>query len=723
MITRIGGAVLLAVSLCACPLAFAADSATGPGISGYFGDRTGVYPGAKPPVRWGEGTNVLWNVMLPNLGNGAPVVAGDRVIVLSEPGWKHDLPVISCYAAADGKLLWEKEIDHLRLTVPDEAARKTIRDHWHKHLAWIRDYYLLFHDYSANKESADVKRRMDEMGVVSWGANYLYGKFDDAKVSDYAMPRFARKFPEVGKALIGLDTWRCMGSHDMMWIGEVFGTPVTDGKAVYLATAWGVYASYDLDGRELWMRAMSPERPHDYCAVARSPLLWRDLFISDLGRMVRAFDRATGELKWEQRRAGGVHEFVSPVILRVGGQEVLWTAGPAAFALPDGKPLKIEGWPNNGMMVAVNTDRPDTLLMVGGGEHGGWEDKGGRSNPPPAAVRFTMEGDALKARVLWNTVNGNPAVGAVGLLYNGGRLYFSGAGGVILDAETGLVIKGLFGGAVPDGNHHMAIAGGHVYGLSTDGTMGVHALDGRPVARNALRVTPFDQLDKDNQTKRLSQWFAWPKAENRNWCFSYASPFAVAGDRIYIRSLDHLYCIADKGEAKPAEQAPAASAAPLDPAAAQQKREALVNEMVASNLHDARVPPLAEQLYELGPVPRELLKRIEEKIDARMYPINGPKFAQDFVSAVFRRSGEVGFARVWLHPMPWHGGPKRGAEIRLEWQALNATKVTIEPGIGEVPVTGEHKLTLNEPAVFTLTAEGPGGPSVRTVKVSFPEGK
>jgi hypothetical protein len=711
-------------------------------VSGYFGNRTGVYPGANPPTQWSEGTNVLWKVPLPNIGNGAPVVArstgsgqaGDRVIVLSEPGWKHDLPVISCYAAADGKLLWEKEIDHLHLTVSDEAARKVVREHWHKHLAWIRDYYLLFHDYTANKEDPDVKRRMDEMGVVSWGGNYLYGKFDETKLSDYAMPRFAKKFPEVGKAMVGMDTWRIMGSHDFMWIGEVFGTPVTDGKAVYVSTAWGVYASYDLDGNLRWMRAMSPERHHDYCEVGRSPLLYKDLFLTDVGSMVRAFDRSTGELKWEQKRR--THEFVSPVIMRVANHDILWCSGPSAYTLPDGKPLKVEGWNNHGMIVAVNTDRPDTLIMTGGGEHGGWENKGNCSNPPPAAVRFTLEGDpsahsagsgtvsgsgqaTLKGTVLWSTVNGNPAIGVVGLLYHGGKVYFSGSKGVMLDAETGRVVKGLFGGAVPQANHHMAIAGGHVYGLSSDGAMEVFTLDGNRVAKNVVRSTPFEQLDKENQTKRLSQWYAWPKNANRDWALPYGTPFAVAGDCVYIRGMDALYCIKDKGEAPRAESGKAASAPTLTPDELTKKRQELVEAMVTSNLHDHSTPGQAEQLYGLGPIPRELLQRIETKIDERMYPLNGPKSAQDFVSACYRRSGEVGFARVWLHPLPWKGGPKRGEEIRLEWQALNATKVTIEPGIGPVPVTGEHKLTLNEPAVFTLTAEGPGGPSVRKISVAF----
>jgi hypothetical protein len=315
------------VSVCCLVAVGVSVTSAAESVCGYFGDRSGVYRDANPPTRWAEDTNVLWKTPVPNLGSAAPVVAGDRVFVLSEPGWTNDLPLISCYSTDNGILLWEREMDPLHLTVQDEAERQKIREHWRKHLAWIRDYYLLFHDYSANKEDPDVKRRMEEMGVLSWGQNYLYGKFNETNLSDYAMSRFGRKFPQVGKAGIGMDTWRCMGSHDQMWIGEVFGTPVTDGRSLYVATAWGFYAAYDMDGRLRWMRFLSPERPHDYCSVARSPILYGDVVVSDLGRMVRAFDRSTGELKWERRRQGGVHEFVSPVVLRVGTQDVLWCAG------------------------------------------------------------------------------------------------------------------------------------------------------------------------------------------------------------------------------------------------------------------------------------------------------------------------------------------------------------------------------------------------------------
>ena len=748
-----------------------------PPMHGYFGDRSGVYPDAKPPVHWGENTNVLWKILLPNLGSGAPVVAQKRVFVLSEPGWKNDLPVVSCYDADSGLLKWEKEIDHLHLTVPDEAERKKVRETWHRHLTWCRDFYLLYHDYVAAKDSPDVKKRMEQMGIKKWGANYLYGKgYDKEKVSEYSMYTFYNKHPEIKKAMLDLDTWRKMGSHDQMWIGEAFCTPCTDGEALYVVTAWGVYVCYDLNGNVRWMHALPPNRPHDNCAVARSPIIYGSMVISDIGRMVRAFDRKTGRLEWEHKREGGVHEFVSPVVFRVGNDDLLWCAGPAAYTLPDGKPLKIEGWKNNGMIVAVNRDKPDTLFFTGGGEHGGWEGKGKCEHPPPAAVRFAREGDVLKAKVLWCTLNGEPRIGTYGLLWHNGRLYLAHGrnGGTIVDAETGIVLRGLFGGAVPQANHHIAIAGGYVYGLVNggaknappQGVMHVHDLEGRFVARNVLSVTPYAKLDKDSQTKRLSQWYSWPKGENREWCFTYSSAFAVGGDSIYIRSLDHLYCIRDGAaltmsggdKAKRAEElfagaaknrnawnelaalGPAAKAlvprieallpkhrepwklvraiAAIDPAAAKKHQKLLVDTIVKSNLNDHLTPNVGGLLYELGDLPREQLAQIEASVDKRMYPHGGPKLAQSLLNAFYRRSGEVGFSKVHVRPYPWQGGPKRGEDITLEWDTLNATKVTIEPGIGEVEIQGKRQIRTDTTVSYTFTAEGAGGPTVRKIVVT-----
>ena len=70
----------------------------------------------KPPVTWSETKNVKWRVPLANWGYAAPVVAEGRVFVMTEPGWKHDFPVLNCFDADTGKLLWQREVNQLPAT-------------------------------------------------------------------------------------------------------------------------------------------------------------------------------------------------------------------------------------------------------------------------------------------------------------------------------------------------------------------------------------------------------------------------------------------------------------------------------------------------------------------------------------------------------------------------------------------------------------------------------
>jgi outer membrane protein assembly factor BamB len=90
---------------------------------GYFGWRrngSGQFPDVTPPTEWSEKKNIKWQAKV-GPGTSSPVIAGDRVIVTSEPG------TISCVSAVDGKVLWSA---HLKAEGPlpkeiKELARPT----------------------------------------------------------------------------------------------------------------------------------------------------------------------------------------------------------------------------------------------------------------------------------------------------------------------------------------------------------------------------------------------------------------------------------------------------------------------------------------------------------------------------------------------------------------------------------------------------------------------
>lgn len=75
---------------------------------GWRGDGSGLFPGADPPTRWDleTGQNVLWTAELPGWAHGSPVLAGDKVITVSQPQW------IICHDKMTGKELWRRDVGY-----------------------------------------------------------------------------------------------------------------------------------------------------------------------------------------------------------------------------------------------------------------------------------------------------------------------------------------------------------------------------------------------------------------------------------------------------------------------------------------------------------------------------------------------------------------------------------------------------------------------------------
>lgn len=130
---------------------------------GFRYDNTGVFPAeARPPTDFDgpSGRNLRWKAPLPNFGNASPIVVpvagGARVFVLCDHGWplgEGDTPVLLCYNADDGKLLWKKAIDPLDALGKAEAdpLRVARRAYWmHQHEAG-----RLCERYRAAKTPAD----------------------------------------------------------------------------------------------------------------------------------------------------------------------------------------------------------------------------------------------------------------------------------------------------------------------------------------------------------------------------------------------------------------------------------------------------------------------------------------------------------------------------------------------------------------------------------------
>lgn len=71
---------------------------------GWRGDGTGRFPDATPPTTW-DGTTrkgILWSTKVGDTLYNSPIIAGNKVFTLSEPG------LLTCLDAQTGKILWSK---------------------------------------------------------------------------------------------------------------------------------------------------------------------------------------------------------------------------------------------------------------------------------------------------------------------------------------------------------------------------------------------------------------------------------------------------------------------------------------------------------------------------------------------------------------------------------------------------------------------------------------
>lgn len=88
------------------PLAWAGNW---PGWRGPLGN--GHAPDAKPPLTWDAKTNFRWKAPLPDVGNGSPIVWGDRVFI-TQAMQKTGKRGIICFDRRDGKQLWFTSVLH-----------------------------------------------------------------------------------------------------------------------------------------------------------------------------------------------------------------------------------------------------------------------------------------------------------------------------------------------------------------------------------------------------------------------------------------------------------------------------------------------------------------------------------------------------------------------------------------------------------------------------------
>lgn len=297
-------------------------------------------------------------------------------------------------------------------------------------------------------------------------------------------------------------------------------TAATDGRRVYTAFAvdsaiW--VSAVDYDGSIVWQTEAGPFVSQR--GYGSSPALFGSLLFvaadnrgAKLERLrissfLAALDCETGEIVWRIQRPEE-HSFGSPIVAELNGRAQLLLAGCSRICAYD--PMSGEEiW----SCESAATRTANTLAFGDGVvfSSASYPDK------EVMAIRADGRGDVTGTHVLWK--NERLAGDVPSPLWHAGLLYVMQDNGILtcFDGLDGTVVwrKRLAGNF----SSSPALGGGHLYVSSEEGTTYV--------------LTPGEESEV--------------VGENSLGEAIYASP-AFSGDRLFIRTSSHLWCIAEGDE-------------------------------------------------------------------------------------------------------------------------------------------------------------------------------
>jgi outer membrane protein assembly factor BamB len=179
--------------------------------------------------------------------------------------------------------------------------------------------------------------------------------------------------------------------------GYTAPTPAGDEERVYVLFGSSVLAALDRQGKLVWRKEITPYLFD--VAIGTSPVLYKDTVLVACEEMrdkkastLRAFDRKTGDLAWEQKRPDADWTHSTPVLAEVNGKVQLLMASAMALQGLDPDNGKLLWWCNYDKRIG---DTPSPVL--GGGLVYVDSGRGG----PGIAVDPSGSGDVTKTHLKW----------------------------------------------------------------------------------------------------------------------------------------------------------------------------------------------------------------------------------------------------------------------------------------------------------------------------------
>lgn len=448
---------------------------------GWRGQGNGVGSGT-PPTEWSEQENVRWKVSVPGKGLSSPVVWEGLVFVTSAVGTGKKKDGEPAEAGADGER-----------GRPDEGGRGR--------------------GDGERRGPPGEARRGDGPPEGGRGPGG-FGRGAPIEEQDFVVLALDRKDGAVKWQTKLATVMPHQGTHrDGSYASP---TPVTDGERLYVSFgSYGIYA-LGLDGKLQWSVDLGDMDINNSFGEGSSPLLAGGSLILNWDHegdsFLVALEAKTGKERWRTARPRGTN-WSSPVLVSAGGAPRVVVAGPIAIAYDPatGQELWREGEAPEGRgggAIATPVVLDELVVYATGGRRGG-EARAWVANAPKGAEKVEP--------LLWKVTLDGPHVPSP-LAYEGKVYLLKQDSGMlsVLDPASGKVEYGPERlDAVADVYASLVAAGGHLYVVGRDGTIEVLA------TRPELATVAVNKLDEGID----------------------ATP-AIAGDELFLRGLEHLYCIA-----------------------------------------------------------------------------------------------------------------------------------------------------------------------------------
>ncbi len=293
-------------------------------------------------------------------------------------------------------------------------------------------------------------------------------------------------------------------------------TPTTDGERVYAFFDTPGLIALDMQGKVVWKRSVSPiKSPYN---MGSSPVLYKDLVLQCCDHkgpsFLVAWDRKSGAQRWRTpRKSSNCGHYGTPLLIQVDGRpQVVVNGEPVVAYDPD---TGAELWSCHGMKECVG---PSPVFG-----HGLLYASSGRTGPV-MAIDPRGRGDVTETHVLLHLTSGGPYV-PTPLVYphlmvpgdNGRMLFYNAACELVVEDRVHDHFTSSPVGA--DGKIYWCSERGKTYVIDAAGLTG---------KRPSLKLLSVNQLP--------GVFLATP---------------AIAGGRLFLRTNEALYCIAETGKVRP----------------------------------------------------------------------------------------------------------------------------------------------------------------------------